>query len=137
MGLEQMLPVVALVAETHLAPVVRANVGFLACVRHYVGEQLAYAHFCLLAPVDGALEQMALALVHRFSELIGYEVSGLRDEVRERFVVEHVVHEVLARDRLNEPIWLQFELLYEVGMEHVVAFLDGELLGLRLVANWR
>ena len=100
-----MLSEIPKVTETHITTSILAFIRLVPSVGDYVGEQLADAHFSLVAPVVGTLEKARLLFCYCLGELISYEFSCLRHEIRKCLFFEHMGHKILPWYALNEPIW--------------------------------
>ena len=57
MSVKNMLSEIPKVTETHITTSILAFIRLVPSVGDYVGEQLADAHFSLVAPVVGTLEK--------------------------------------------------------------------------------
>ena len=78
-----------------------------------VGEQLADAHFGLVAHVVSTLEEARLLFCDCLSELVNYKVPSLGHKIRECLFFEQMIHKIVPWNALNEPVWFQLESVYE------------------------
>ena len=116
----QVLFEVADVPEFPVAVLIGASVWFVLRVADIMLEVLAQTDLHLVAILKGALEYPWALFCLFFDEFVHYELSWIGHEVGDRFLLEHRIHVVSARNRLHQPARVQVELLYKFCRELLV-----------------